>query len=712
MRASGPLSWLRHGRPALTESQRRRRRRSRTATVLLLSSTLTVTSLGGEALAVPDPGMSREKSIAKVDLPDLPEATEVEGDEAADKTLTLAPENPVDPYAPGAVAPWTSGTGSATLSTGDAPGTTKPVSNNLPVAIGVPAGGDPAGLAGDWTVGVAPQTTSQDAGVSGIVMKVTPPATVDPAAEVAISIDTTGFADLYGPQAADRFGLMLLPECVYSAPTEGDCADGGGVTTMSVSQGDKDVRNGKQNFQRLRSTVRTVAAKDAPTRSTAARNAGTRKILGGSIPVSSLVGEGFVPAKAARASQASFRDGVQPAVAANGGAAIGGLDTGSSASGDFTASPLLSSGSWASGSSSGAFTYSYQVQTPETAGGLMPKVGLSYSSQSVDGHTSSTNNQASWIGDGWDYNAGSITRTYANCRQDSKKAGSNNSTHRTADLCWGSQNATLSLGGLTTELVWDATKGPLGADGKPTGKWFTANGDGSTVQLVKGENTGNGAKDGEYWVVTTKDGTKYHFGKNKLPGWSDHGTAADDPTTRSVLTVPVYGNHANEDCYKGPTTTDWTNSYCTQGWRWGLDYVELARPHRLRPARRQRLHDGRLGPGRLQRQGALLHRRGRHLLRGQLHVQGPARLPALVRHPGRPALRVRQEVLERRSVLLDPQAPRQDHDLGPAAHRHRRPPGRRRVPAEAELRQAADRPEHGPVAGVRPAHRLRPQRLH
>lgn len=578
MRASGPLSWLGRRRPVLTESQRRRRRRSRTATVLLLSSTLTVTSLSGEALAVPGPGMSREESIAEVDLPDLPKATEVEGDEAADKTLTLAPQNPVVPYTPDAIAPWTSGTGSATLSTTDAPGTTKPVSNNLPVAIGVPEGGDPAALAGNWTVGVAPQTTSQDAGVSGIVMKLTPPATVDPAAEVAISIDTTGFADLYGPQAADRFGLMLLPECVYSSPTEGDCADGGagGMAAMSLSQGDsgdKDVRNGKENFQRLRSTVETVAAKDAPTRTTTAKNARTRKILGGTIPVAGLVGEGFVPAKAtqgtqgaqgAQATQASYRDGVQPAVAANGGAAVGGLDIGSSVSGDFTASPLLSSGSWSSGSSSGAFTYSYQAQVPETAGGLMPKVNLAYSSQSVDGRTSSTNNQASWIGDGWDYNAGSITRTYANCRQDSKKAGSNNSTHRTADLCWGSENATLSLGGMTTELVWDKVKGT----------WFTANGDGSTVQLVKGEATGNGAKDGEYWVVTTRDGIKYHFGKHKLPGWSDHGTAADDPTTDSVLTVPVYGNHSGEDCYKGPTTTDWTNSHCTQGWRWGLDYVE------------------------------------------------------------------------------------------------------------------------------------------
>ncbi|MET9625817.1 sugar-binding protein, partial [Streptomyces sp. NPDC006464] len=73
------------------------------------------------------------------------------------------------------------------------------------------------------------------------------------------------------------------------------------------------------------------------------------------------------------------------------------------------------------------------------------------------------------------------------------------------------------------------------------------------------------------WVVTTKDGTKYHFGLNKLPGWSDNGTAADDPTTDSVLTVPVYGNHAGEPCYKAG---DWAHSYCTQGWRWSLDYVE------------------------------------------------------------------------------------------------------------------------------------------
>lgn len=519
------------------------------ATVLLLSSTLTVTSLGGEALAIPGAGMSREQENAKVDLPDLPKATEAAGDDTADKTLTLAPEVPVDPYDAKATTPWVADTGKATLSASTAPGTTVPLDRNLPIAIGVPAGADPASLAGEWTVGLAAPEASQNAGVSGLIMKVTPPATVDPAAQVALSVDTTGFADLYGPQAADRFGLVLLPECVYSAPTTGECADDAGLSTMTVK---KDTGS----FERLSSSVTVVAPKDAPTRTTAAKNATARKILSGTVPVAKLL-EGTQ----AKAAGASARTAALQAADAPGGNAVGLLDTGSSVQGDFTASPLLSSGSWSAGSSSGAFTYGYQVQTPQTAGGLMPKVALSYSSQSVDGRTSSTNNQASWIGDGWDYNAGSITRTYVNCRQDSKKAGSNNATHRTADLCYGSDNATLSLGGMTTELVWDASKDT----------WTTANGDGSKVERITGQATGNGAKDGEYWVVTTKDGIRYHFGLNKLPKWSDNGSAADDPTTDSVLTVPVYGNHAGEPCYQAG---DWAHSSCTQGWRWSLDYVE------------------------------------------------------------------------------------------------------------------------------------------
>ncbi|WP_240110031.1 ricin-type beta-trefoil lectin domain protein [Streptomyces sp. MUM 203J] len=553
----------------MTESGRLRRRRARTGIVLLLSTTLAVTTLSAEAWAVPAPGMTREQ----LELPDIPQSDPITPDDTAETSLTTADEVPVTPYQPVAVTPWQQDSGAVDL-TGAEPGTSKPV-DDLPIALGVPEGGDPEAVAGTWAVDLAAPETSQTAGVPGLVMKVTPPATVDPGAEVALSVDYTAFADLYGPQAADRFGLMLLPDCVYDAPDSGDCATEGGTQTMAAAP-DGD------GFDKVPSQVEVVPAAEAPTRTTAAKGAEKRRVVSGTVSVGWLLKdraaagakaevEADTDAEAKAGTEVKADTGseghsaqtgsVRTALAtagstSTGSGVVGALDTGASASGDYTATPLLSSGSWAAGSSSGAFTYGYQVQTPETAGGVMPKVNLSYSSQSVDGRTSASNNQASWIGDGWDYNAGVITRTYAGCTQDSKKPGANNATHRTGDMCWGSDNATLSLGGMTTELVRDDTKNT----------WTTANGDGSKVQLLKNTGLGNGDADGEYWVVTTRDGTKYYFGRHKLPGWT-----TGDPVTNSVLTVPVYGNHAGEPCYKAG---DWPGSHCTQAWRWGLDYVE------------------------------------------------------------------------------------------------------------------------------------------
>ncbi|MFF5974398.1 ricin-type beta-trefoil lectin domain protein [Streptomyces sp. NPDC012769] len=534
-----------------------------------------MTSLGGQALAVPGDGMSREETTSQVDLPDIPQSTTLPEDKEAPKELTTADEKPITPYAPVATDPWAADAGKADPATAPA-GTTVQVVNPttstlLPVGVGVPAGQDPAKIAGDWQVAVKATTTSEDTGVPGMIMEIVPPATADPAAQVLVDVDTTAFEDRYGQLAAERFGLVLLPSCVIDSPETGDCAPDTGVETMA-GENEPDLE-----VERLRSTVKEVPAAKTKLKGTSGKtkNASVRQILSGTIPVANLLpDEDTSKVSGASARKAAFSENV----GANGRQVVGAMDTGASASGDFTASPLLSSGSWAAGSSNGAFTYSYQVQVPETAGGLMPKVALSYNSQSVDGRTSASNNQASWIGDGWDYNPGSITRTYNNCRQDSKRAGANNTDHKTADLCWGSENATLSLGGMTTELVWDKDKGPLGTDGKPVGQWFTANGDGSKIERIKdtSKDPRSGLKDadGEYWVVTTKDGTRYHFGLNKLPGWSDNGDQADDPYTDSVLAVPVYGNHPGEPCYAGTGTANWKNSSCLQAWRWNLDYVE------------------------------------------------------------------------------------------------------------------------------------------
>ncbi|GIE53843.1 hypothetical protein Ani05nite_73770 [Amorphoplanes nipponensis] len=496
------------------------------------------------ALGVPGDGMSRED--AAVTLPKLPTPAPAGQDEQAEADLTTADEVPVEEYQPTAVAPWQQDSGVVDL-TGLEPGASKPV-DDLPIALGVPEGGDPAALAGSWTVDLAAPEASQASDVAGLIMKIVPPATAAPDAEVALSVDYTTFADLYGPQAADRFGIVVLPDCVYDAPGTGECA----------STGETGEEPAGGTAEAVPSEVRIESAATATTlsRTASATAAPKRRIVSADVPLDKLLDD---------SGTGGAGGGVtRRALAGTDGGVVGAMDTGASAAGDFTATPLLSSGSWAAGSSSGAFTYSYQVQVPETAGGLMPKVNLGYSSQSVDGRTSATNNQASWIGDGWDYSAGSITRTYANCKQDSKKAGANNTDLKTADLCWGSKNATLSLGGMSTELVWDA-----GQD-----KWVTANGDGSVIEQKFDTGKANGDQDGEYWIVTTRDGTKYHFGLNRLPGWSDHGDDADDPVTRSVLTVPVYSNHAGEPCYRGSTTADYKKSFCTEGWRWSLDYVE------------------------------------------------------------------------------------------------------------------------------------------
>jgi hypothetical protein len=72
----------------------------------------------------------------------------------------------------------------------------------------------------------------------------------------------------------------------------------------------------------------------------------------------------------------------------------------------FSAAPLSEPETSSAGASSGAFNHSYPIQAPPLPGGLTPQVSLNYSAQIVDGLTSSTNDQASWIGDGLDYSPG------------------------------------------------------------------------------------------------------------------------------------------------------------------------------------------------------------------------------------------------------------------------------------------------------------------
>ena len=219
--------------------------------------------------------------------------------------------------------------------------------------------------------------------------------------------------------------------------------------------------------------------------------------------------------------------------------------------GNYSATSLKPSGSWTAGGAADSFTYSYPISVPQAPGGLVPPVTLSYDSQSVDGLTSSTNNQASWIGDGWDYQPGFIERSYDTCNNNPT------GTTKTQDACWSANNTlTLSLDGESSTLVWDAGSQTYRAQQDQNDR----------VQLKTG--AVNGANNGEYFVVTTTDGTEYYFGLNHLPGY-DTGGRTNDPSTNSVDTEPVYATASGQPCYNAT----WANSWCQQAYRWNLDYV-------------------------------------------------------------------------------------------------------------------------------------------
>ena len=230
-------------------------------------------------------------------------------------------------------------------------------------------------------------------------------------------------------------------------------------------------------------------------------------------------------------------------VAASGGTVVAAASTAAGAEGTYAATSLKPSGTWAV--QNGDFDYSYPITMPPALGGTAPDVALSYDSQSIDGETSGENTQSSWIGDGWDYSPGFIERSYKPCSQDGISTS--------GDECWGGYNATISLNGQSSEIVRDDA----------TGTWHLQGDDGSSVEELDGAS--NGLWNGEYWLVTTADGTKYYFGEDHLPGGS-----GSDAATNSAWGVPVYNPDAGDPCY---SSSSGTSSECDMGYRWNLDYV-------------------------------------------------------------------------------------------------------------------------------------------
>ncbi|WP_079185581.1 RHS repeat-associated core domain-containing protein [Streptomyces sp. NBRC 110465] len=225
--------------------------------------------------------------------------------------------------------------------------------------------------------------------------------------------------------------------------------------------------------------------------------------------------------------------------------ASGGSGPSASGTGNYAATPLAASSSWEAGKSSGSFSWSHDFPLPSAAAGPAPSLSLSYDSGSIDGRTATSNNQGSATGEGFSITESYVERAYGSCDKDGHSG--------LYDQCWKYDNASLVLNGKSSKLVKDAT----------TGAWRLSDDDASKV--IRSTGADNGDDNGEYWTVTTGDGTKYVFGLNKFDG-------ATTQRTNSAWTVPVFGDDSGEPGYsKGSTFAD---RWATQAWRWNLDYVE------------------------------------------------------------------------------------------------------------------------------------------
>ncbi|MET9060779.1 RHS repeat-associated core domain-containing protein [Streptomyces antibioticus] len=357
------------------------------------------------------------------------------------------------------------------------------------------------------------QKAANAAGVTGLLLAVRP--LEGEKGSVDVTLDYSGFRNAYGGDWASRLTLRRLPPCALTTPEAKDCR------TSAALESDNDVKAAT-----LSATVPVGAAtEDTP-------------------PLTPVAEAPVTKAPAAASSTSGF-------VASEGTVLLTATAAASGASGDFTATPLAPSSSWTAGGSSGGFSWEYDIDTPDVPGGIVPDLSLSYGSQSVDGRTAATNNQANWIGDGWSMEPGYIERRYVSCSDDTKDG---NGTDKSGDLCWKKDNAVLTLNGRSNVLVKDDT----------TGEWHLESDDGTKIVKLTGTNRGNGDDDGEYWRVTTPDGTQYYFGYNRLPGWTD-GKAE----TYSTWTVPVFGNQTGEPCH----ASAFKDSWCRQAWRWNVDYV-------------------------------------------------------------------------------------------------------------------------------------------
>ncbi len=415
---------------------------------------------------------------------------------------------------------------------------------DLPVSIGVPA--DTESPEAAPVVEIADQATATDLIGEGVVFTVSS----TPGAELTTQLDYTGFAGTDAAGLGGRLELVQLPACALTTPEVEECLTRTPLTFVN------DTESGTLTADIiLPDTPTEVAeppAEEAPAEGDRTPDTDEEPAED---PAPGEAEQDVEEAKPAPTETKPAPNEVDEAAAPTAMAVVAAAAAAASSDqGDFAATSLKTADTWSQGGSSGTFNWSYPISAPTVPGGLVPALTISYTSGRTDGAVSSTNNQSSWIGEGFDLTPGFIERKYIACADD-QTTGNNNST-KTGDLCWFTDpkkqghtnepwdNATLQLAGHAGELVRVGD----------TAEWRLKDDDGTRITKV-------GATGAEYWRVTTVDGTQYYFGR---------GTAEGSSTaTNAVWKVPVFGNHTGEPS----RASSFGSSWAQRPWRWNLDYV-------------------------------------------------------------------------------------------------------------------------------------------
>lgn len=349
--------------------------------------------------------------------------------------------------------------------------------------------------ASDVQIEIVDQAVSAPLVGPGVVLAITS----EPGAQASVELDYSAFAHAGGADFGARLGWVVLPDCALDTPELPECATGTPVESANSVEAE---------------TVRaTIQLPDGPETATAAS---ATMLL----------------------------------------AAVAGT---SSEAGNWSATSLRPASLWQAGGSSGAFTWGYPLRVPSVAGALTPGLQITYNSGSTDGVVSSTNNQASWVGEGFDLSMGFIERTYTPCVVDKPNKGTSPTTSE--DLCWFSDS------GRTNNAPWD--NAVLNVDGRSstlvrmgnTNTWRMKEDDGTRIEKLGAPAAGS-TPTSEYWKMTTPDGTQYFFGKGKADG-------AQAAATNARWLVPVAANHSGEPGYNAT----FASSFASQAWRWNMDYV-------------------------------------------------------------------------------------------------------------------------------------------